>query len=110
MLPTAPEQVGNFTAYSQYLQPVMDDLLVIAMECTTRAYQTVHAERAHQASTTSGARSFAGLLTDKDLQLQALRQRASALSAFAQIVKGRLQRPDTCGVLARMEAFADRAM
>jgi hypothetical protein len=110
VLPTAPEQVGNFTAYSQYLQPVMDDLLVMAMECTTRAYQAVHAERARQASSTSGAGSFAGLLTDKDLQLQALRQRASALSAFAQRVKSRLQRQDTCGVLARMEAFADRAM
>jgi hypothetical protein len=110
VLPTALEQVGNFTAYSQYLQPVMDDLLVMAMECTTRAYQVAHAERARQASTTSGAGSFAGLLTDKDLQLQALRSRASALSAFAQRVKGRLTKQDTCGVLARMEAFADRSV
>jgi hypothetical protein len=103
LLPTTLEQVDACTAYTAFLQPAMDDLLLLTMECTTRAYHTVQQERANQTSG-NGAGNFSGLYTERDVQLRGCKQRASALAVFAQKVRGRLNRQDTASTLARMEA------
>jgi len=104
VLPVAPEQVATCAEFSPFLRPVMDDLLIMAMECTTNARQQLQVERVEQQATTSGASNFAGLHTDKDIQISALKQRAVALAAFAQKIRGKLVRQDTVGILTRMEA------
>ena len=114
VLPAAEEQVDVCAASSSSaaadpsLRHVLDDVLVMAMECTATAYHAAQLERARSnaasSSSAGGAGSFAGLLTDRDLQIQALKRRANALASFAVRIKTRLNRQDTTGILARMEA------
>lgn len=104
LLPVSEQQVDAATSYSPLLRPVMDDLLLMAMESTAKAHQAVQIERNRASSTSSGAGHFSGLLTDRDIQLQGLKQRAGALASFALKIKTRLNRPDTAGLLARMES------
>jgi hypothetical protein len=96
VFPSAESQVDLFAALNPVLRGVVDDLLVMTMECTASAHHALQLER--------GAAPYAGLTTEKDLQLRALKQRAVALAAFAFKVRARLSRQDTAGVLARMEA------
>jgi hypothetical protein len=102
LLPSAVPEVEAFSsALSPLLRGVVDDLLLIAMECTVKAFQSVQArERGYDVNGGGGGASVAS----KELQLQSLHSRASALSAYAQRVRGRLARQDTVGVLAQMQA------
>ena len=114
VLPSRPDQVEAFTAVDDYLKRVLDDLLILSMECTTRAFLQLKQERAAlppnpQSAASAGAGAgtgggYYGLLTDKDTRMQALQLRAEALVVFANRVKARLNRLDTPGLLARMEA------
>lgn len=104
LLPSSEQQVDAFTSYSPLLRSVMDDLLLMAMESTTKTYQAVQIERNRASASSSGAGHFSGILTDRDIQLQGLKQRAAALASFALKIKTRLNRPDTAGLLARMES------
>lgn len=105
VLPATPEQIDQCASYTPFLQPAIDDLLLLTMELTTQAFHTLQQERANQSATASGgAGNFAGLLTECDVHLRACKTRASAVAQFAQRVRGWLNRQDTAGVLARMEA------
>ncbi|KAJ1431638.1 hypothetical protein B484DRAFT_478882 [Ochromonadaceae sp. CCMP2298] len=95
VLPSSGAEVEAFSsALSPMLRGVVDDLLLIAMECTCKAFQG--AERGYG----GGGMSVAS----REMQLQSLRSRASALAAYAQRIRGRLGRQDTAGVLAQMQA------
>lgn len=103
VFPANEQQVDNFAAFSPFLRPVMDDLLLVVMECITKSYQAAQLERT-RSTTSSGAGYFAGLLTDKDVQIRALKQRAAAMVSFALKIKSTLNRQDTVGILSRMES------
>jgi len=100
ILPCTETQLESMTAVNPYLQPIIDDLLLMSVEATTQAYYTLHAERMR--NNNDGA--FVGLVTEQDLQLQALKLRAHVLYSYAHRNKSQLNRPDTAGILARTQA------
>ena len=95
-----PREEGEVAVCSQRLAamdrsvlPVLDVLLLQAMDCVEKFYLT----------TKSSFRTQPGVATDKENLLQSLRSRARAIVLFAGISGQRLSRSDTCALLARKE-------
>ena len=84
----------RLTAMDKSVIPVLDVLLLQAMDCIER----------HYLATKSNFRTQPGVATDKENLLQSLRNRARAIVLFAGLSGQRLSRSETCAVLARKEA------
>ena len=92
ILPSNEQQIDHFssTFNNPYLRRIMDDVLVIAMECTIAAYRQTKADRMRALMNPAA--------------VDALRHRAAALRMFAHQIKTRLNRSETPSVLVHMEA------
>jgi len=90
ILPTNEQQIDHFSSLNNpYLRRIMDDVLVVAMECTLAAFRQTKADRMRESMNPS--------LT------HALKQRACALRMFAYKIKSCLNRVETPSVLVNME-------
>lgn len=91
ILPTNEQQIDHFSSLNNpYLRRIMDDVLVVAMECTVAAFRQTKADRMRDSMNPAVS--------------HALKQRATALRMFAHKIKSRLNRLETPSVLVNMEA------
>ena len=91
ILPTNEQQIDHFSSLNNpYLRRIMDDVLVVAMDCTLAAFRQTKADRMRDSMNPAVS--------------HALKQRATALRMFAYKIKSRLNRLETPSVLVNMEA------
>lgn len=91
ILPINEQQIDHFSSLNNpYLRRIMDDVLVVAMECTLAAFRQTKADRMRDSMNPTVS--------------HALKQRAAALRMFAYKIKSRLNRLETPSVLVNMEA------
>ena len=83
----------RISAMDRSILPVLDILLIQAMDCVEKFYIT----------TKTNFRTQPGVATDKENLLQSLRSRARAIVLFGGLSGQRLSRSDTCTILARKE-------
>lgn len=103
ILPAHQDQVNDCSLIvSTYCRPVLDDVLLMAADLTNQAFHALKAARS--AGVAGPAAAMMDLTTDRDLRLRALKERARGLSAFAHKLNSRLNRQETPGIVARIEA------
>lgn len=91
ILPTNEQQIDHFSSINNpYLRRIMDDVLIVAMDCTLAAFRQTKADRMRDSMNPAVSHS--------------LKQRATALRMFAYKIKSRLNRLETPSVLVNMEA------
>ena len=108
VLPTAEEHVKVFGAVKPLLRRVFDDVLLTTMDCIRKEYLALKSTRYSQPTSMPGLASssaFAGLHTSRDSQIIALKERSRAILQYASKVKSLLNRTETLGTLARLDAL-----
>jgi hypothetical protein len=87
----------QFSSLDGYIRRVADETLLATVECAKALFVQLRAE-------STGTPGLArGVVTERDADKGRLKERVKALVMFAGIVRGRLNKPNTAIVLARIE-------